>query len=250
MPTKKETVNENIQKLNNELKKYLWGANQNKEKIIRLIESNINNLSKAVKIKEKERELRIALKKTGKKNTLAPDQTTKELSYLDQELKKLASIQDDLTSPKKRWPQSRQAEVVTPAQETAGKKTARDKEQAYKILIIEDEPIIIKSLSYFLLQENFSVLFSLNAEDGLSKALNEKPDLIVMDIMMPGMNGYQFLSRLKKTKEIFHIPVIILSSLSRESDVLQGLERGAADYLTKPFSPKVLLSKIHKILPK
>jgi CheY-like chemotaxis protein len=249
MPTKKETVSENIQKLNNELKKYLWGTTQNKEKIIRLIESNINNLSKAAKIKEKERELRTALKKTGKKNTLPPDRTARELSYLEQELKKLASIQKDLTSPKRHWPQPRQAEVVTPTQEKAGKKVARDKEQAHKILIIEDESIILKSISYFLIQEKFSVLFSLNAEDGLSKTLNEKPDLIILDIMMPGMNGYQFLSRLKKNKEISHIPVIILSSLSRESDILQGLERGAADYLTKPFSPKVLLSKIHKILP-
>jgi CheY-like chemotaxis protein len=249
MSTKKETVKENIQKLNNELKKYLWGANQNKEKIIRLVESNINNFSKAVKIKEKERELRTALKKTGKKNTLAPDRTARELSYLEQELKKLASMQEDLTSPERHWPQPRQTEGLTPAREKAGKKVGRDEEQAYKILIIEDEPIIIKSISYFLLQENFSVLFSLNAEDGLAKTLNEKPDLIVLDIMMPGMNGYQFLSHLKKTKEISHIPVIILSSLSRESDVLQGLERGAADYLTKPFSPKVLLSKIHKILP-
>jgi len=249
MSAKKETVSENIHKLNNELKKYLWGANQNKEKIIRLIESNINNLSKAVKIKEKERKLRRALKKTGKKNTLPPDRTARELSYLEQELNKLANIQKDLTSPERHWPQPPQAEVVTPPQEIAGKKVAKDKEQVYKILLIEDEPIIIKSVSYFLLQEKFSVLFSLNAEDGLSKTLNEKPDLIVLDIMMPGMNGYQFLSHLKKTKEISHIPVIILSSLSRESDVLQGLERGAADYLTKPFSPKVLLSKIHKILP-
>lgn len=249
MSAKKETVNENIQKLNNELKKYLWGTTQNKEKIIRLIESNISNLSKAVKIKEKERELLTALKKTGKKNTLTPDRTARELSYLEQELKKMANIQADLTSPKRSWPQPQQAEVATPAQEKAGKKVARDKKQAYKILIIEDEPIIIKSVSYFLLQEKFSVLFSLNAEDGLSKTLSEKPDLIISDIMMPGINGYQFLSRLKKTKEISHIPVIIISSLSRESDILQGLERGATDYLTKPFSPNVLLSKIKKILP-
>jgi two-component system alkaline phosphatase synthesis response regulator PhoP len=113
---------------------------------------------------------------------------------------------------------------------------------------VEDEAIIIKSLSYFLLQANYQVSFALNAEDGLSKAQKEHPHLILLDIMMPGMNGFQFLDKMQRMDRIADIPVIILSSLSRESDILEGLGRGATDYITKPFSPQVLLSKINKIL--
>jgi DNA-binding response OmpR family regulator len=65
---------------------------------------------------------------------------------------------------------------------------------------------------------------------------------------MPGLNGYQVLARLKKDERTAHIPVIILSALSRETDILEGLDRGATDYLTKPFSPEILLSKIKKVL--
>jgi len=108
---------------------------------------------------------------------------------------------------------------------------------------------MIKSISYSLLQANYIVLFSLNAEDGLKKAAEEKPDLILLNIMMPDINGYQVLGRLKTNKATSKIPTIILSALSRESDILQGLENGASDYLTKPFSPKALLKKINNILP-
>jgi DNA-binding response OmpR family regulator len=89
---------------------------------------------------------------------------------------------------------------------------------------------------------------SQDAEDGLKKVLKEKPDLVLLDIMLPGMDGYQLLARLKANKETSHIPVIILSSLAGERDVIKGLEKGASDYVLKPFSPQILFFKIKKTL--
>jgi DNA-binding response OmpR family regulator len=114
--------------------------------------------------------------------------------------------------------------------------------------VIDDEKITAKSLEHFLRQKEYSVIAISNAEEGLNTALSVLPDLILLDIMMPGMNGYQFLTHLKEEKAAEQIPVIILSSLSRESDILEGLEKGAVDYIVKPYSPQVLMSKVTKIL--
>ena len=118
-----------------------------------------------------------------------------------------------------------------------------------KILIIEDDPIVIKLIGYFLIKENYSVSFGFNGEEGLVKAIKEKPDLILLDIMMPVMDGFQLLEILKNDKELANIPIIILSSLSQDADILRALKKGASDYLTKPLSPQILLAKIKKYLP-
>jgi len=118
-----------------------------------------------------------------------------------------------------------------------------------KILIIEDDPIVIKLIGYFLIKENYSVSFGFNGEEGLVKAIKEKPDLILLDIMMPVMDGFQLLEILKTDKELANIPIIILSSLSQDADILRALKKGASDYLTKPLSPQILLAKIKKNLP-
>ena len=118
-----------------------------------------------------------------------------------------------------------------------------------KILIIEDDPTIIKMIGYFLIKENYEVIFASNGEEGLVKAIKEKPDLILLDIMLPVMDGFQLLEILKNDKELAHTPVIILSSLSQDADILQALKKGASDYLTKPLSPQILLAKIKKNLP-
>lgn len=117
-----------------------------------------------------------------------------------------------------------------------------------KILIVEDDIITTKIIGHILRQNNFVVGSSSNAEDGLKKVLKDKPDLILLDIMLPGMDGYQLLTKLKANKETSHIPVIILSSLASERDVIKGLEKGASDYVLKPFSPQILFFKIKKIL--
>jgi CheY-like chemotaxis protein len=117
---------------------------------------------------------------------------------------------------------------------------------AKKILVVDDDPTTVKIISYFLQKENYRVSSSLSGVEGLKKAFKENPDLILLDIMMPDLNGFQFLSIYRKDEENVRIPVVILSSLSEEADVLKGLEIGAADYITKPFSPQVLVAKIKK----
>ncbi len=115
-----------------------------------------------------------------------------------------------------------------------------------KILVVDDDLTTVKIISHFLQNEHYRVSISLSGTEGLKKAFLESPDLILLDIMMPDLNGFQFLSIFRKDKDNARIPVVILSSLSEEADVLKGLEIGAADYVTKPFSPQVLIAKIKK----
>jgi PleD family two-component response regulator len=117
-----------------------------------------------------------------------------------------------------------------------------------KILVVDDDPTTLKIISHFLQKENYRVSTSLSGVDGLKKAFKEDPDLIILDIMMPDLNGFQFLSIYRKDEENVQTPVVILSSLSEETDMLKGLGIGAIDYVTKPFSPQVLMAKIKKAI--
>jgi len=119
---------------------------------------------------------------------------------------------------------------------------------AKKILVVDDDLTTVKIISHFLQKENFRVSTSLSGVDGLKKAFQDSPDLILLDVMMPDLNGFQFLSIYRKDQDNARTPVVILSSLSEEADVLKGLEIGAVDYITKPFSPQVLMAKIKKNL--
>jgi CheY-like chemotaxis protein len=218
-----------------ELNKFLWGTKQNKAKMLKLVERSADTLEKARALVEEDIKLDQRDKKIG----------AQELRHITGELENLVSIKKILESEENPWPEPKETKVTL---KKSTKKTDALSLQPKKILIIEDESIIVKSTAYFLAQENYSVSYALRAEMGLKKVRTEKPDLILLDIMMPGMDGYQFLNAVKQEKETRDIPVIILSSLSRESDILEGLERGAADYITKPFSPPVLISKIKKIM--
>jgi CheY-like chemotaxis protein len=117
-----------------------------------------------------------------------------------------------------------------------------------KILVVDDDPTTLKIISHFLQKENYRVSTSLSGVGGLKKAFKENPDLIILDIMMPDLNGFQFLSIYRKDEENAQTPVVILSSLSEETDMLKGLGIGAIDYVTKPFSPQVLMAKIKKAI--
>jgi CheY-like chemotaxis protein len=117
-----------------------------------------------------------------------------------------------------------------------------------RVLVVDDDPITVNIVTHFLREENVETLSSLSGIEGLRLALVENPDLIVLDILMPDLSGYQFLSAFRRAKKSDATPVIILSTLSAEADVLKGLEFGASDYVTKPFSPRVLMAKIKKAL--
>ena len=116
-----------------------------------------------------------------------------------------------------------------------------------KILIVEDDPISRKLLNHFLEKENYTVLTAASAEEGFQSIGREKPDLILLDIMLPGADGFQFLSRLKENEPGPPPPVFVISSLARESDIVKALQAGAIDYILKPFSPQVILVKISQL---
>lgn len=116
------------------------------------------------------------------------------------------------------------------------------------ILIIEDESAIRDMLSFTLETAGFQVLEAPNAEQGWKMALDTQPDLILLDWMLPGVPGISLLSRIKADDKLHHIPVIMLTAKTDESDQVQGFESGADDYVTKPFSPRALLARIQAML--
>lgn len=117
-----------------------------------------------------------------------------------------------------------------------------------KILIVEDEKDIIKMLDYNLKKEGFKVIDARDGEDALDLAVREYPDLILLDLMLPGMDGLEVCKALKKETKTASIPIIMLTAKSQESDKVVGLELGADDYMTKPFSPRELVARIKAVL--
>ncbi len=117
-----------------------------------------------------------------------------------------------------------------------------------KILIIEDEQDIIELVSHNLEREGFTVLAASSGETGLARARADAPDLVLLDLMLPGIDGLEVCRRLKAEENTRRIPVIMLTARDEDVDIVTGLELGAADYVTKPFSPRVLLARVRRIL--
>lgn len=117
-----------------------------------------------------------------------------------------------------------------------------------KVLIIEDDADIQQLLSFHFQQGGFRVETSANGAEGLKKARERKPDLIVLDLMLPGMDGFEVCRALKGENETRGIPVIMLTAKGEEIDKVVGFELGADDYLTKPFSPRELLLRAKAVL--
>jgi two-component system alkaline phosphatase synthesis response regulator PhoP len=119
---------------------------------------------------------------------------------------------------------------------------------AIKITIIEDEEDIQHLLTYNLEKEGYRVTGFESGEDGLASLMADPPDLVLLDLMLPGMDGMEVCRRFKQNSSTRDIPVIIISAKGEESDIIAGLELGADDYLSKPFSPKILLARIRAVL--
>jgi len=117
-----------------------------------------------------------------------------------------------------------------------------------KVLLIDHDPGTVRILRYFLEKENYEVFACSSGPDGLKKATQERPDIVILDIMLPAMDGHQVLNRLKKDDRTSRIPVFVLSVLAQEADVLKAIEGGAADYFIKPFSPQIIIAKIRQAL--
>ena len=115
-----------------------------------------------------------------------------------------------------------------------------------KILIIEDEKDLVAGLKFNLEARDYEVFAAYDGEAGYSKALDEHPDLVILDLMLPKLNGYEVCKRLKKGKP--DIPIIMLTAKSQEAEIVTGLELGADDYITKPFSVLELVARVKTIL--
>jgi len=116
-----------------------------------------------------------------------------------------------------------------------------------KILLVDDEPDIVEFLKYNLEKENYNVIESYNGTQALQK-LSENPDLILLDIMMPDMDGFEVCRHIKENNSCKDIPVIFLTALSRESDEIKGLELGAVDFIRKPISPQKFIARVNSNL--
>jgi DNA-binding response OmpR family regulator len=119
-----------------------------------------------------------------------------------------------------------------------------------KILIVDDEVDLVETVRFPLEMEGFDVLVSYNGEDALSQARKEKPDLIILDLMLPKLDGYKVCRLLKFDERYKHIPILMLTAKTQEKDKTLGMETGADEYITKPFEMDVLMEKVKAYLNK
>ncbi len=115
------------------------------------------------------------------------------------------------------------------------------------ILIVEDSPSEMALISYYLQESGYNVIKATGAKEGLEKALAQKPDVIVTDVVMPGMSGFELCRHLKKHPETEKVPIVICSSKNQEIDRLWGMRQGADAYVTKPFTREQLLRAIKSV---
>lgn len=116
------------------------------------------------------------------------------------------------------------------------------------IVVIDDEEDILELLKYNLGLDGFDVTCFTTGEEALSQVREELPDLIIVDLMLPGINGLEVVKQLKADLRTRVIPIVMLTARTEEADILAGLELGIAEYVTKPFSPRMLTARIKAVL--
>ena len=119
-----------------------------------------------------------------------------------------------------------------------------------KVVIAEDEPDIRDLIKFTLQFAGYEVFAGGNGEEGYELAKREKPDLVLMDVRMPRMTGYEACRKIKSDPELKHIPVIFLSAKGQDSEIQSGLDAGAEEYLLKPFAPDQLTERVRAVLHK
>ena len=119
---------------------------------------------------------------------------------------------------------------------------------SHKILVVDDEPALLRLMEYVLGKAGHTMLTATNGEEALEEARRERPDLIVLDIMMPRMDGYQAAEAIRADAALKDTPIIMLSAKAQEEDIERGLEAGVDRYVTKPFAPEELTALVADFL--
>lgn len=117
-----------------------------------------------------------------------------------------------------------------------------------RILVVDDQPHIVRLIQLNLERENFEVISAGDGEEGLEKARSERPDLVILDVIMPKMDGFEVLRSIKADPDLAPTPVIMLTVKTQSADIVEGLREGAELYLPKPFHPKELVALIKRVL--
>jgi two-component system phosphate regulon response regulator PhoB len=120
--------------------------------------------------------------------------------------------------------------------------------QKERILVIEDEEDILALIHFNLVKAGFRVECAMSGEEGFTKVREYKPDLVFLDLMLPGIDGLEVCRRLRQAPDTQETPIIMLTAKGEEDDIVQGLELGADDYITKPFSPQILQARARAVL--
>jgi CheY-like chemotaxis protein len=116
------------------------------------------------------------------------------------------------------------------------------------VLVVDDDPVILKLLQVNFEMDGYRVVTAADGAEGVERARSEQPDIILCDIMMPKMNGFEVTKTLKADKKTRSIPVVLLSAKAQAADLQAGADVGADDYITKPFDPLALLDRVNKVL--
>lgn len=123
-----------------------------------------------------------------------------------------------------------------------------DKKDKNKVLLVDDDKQILRSLRVYLELENYDVNTASNGQEALDSIKEHKPDILVLDVMMPEMDGFEVLEKIKADEKLNDIPVIMLTAKGQDVDVLEGYRMGASSYMTKPFNLNELVENIELIL--
>jgi len=223
-----------------------------KEKEAKILEDSkiLESNNKILKIKEN----------VIKNEMVKLEQITKEKTILEQEVKSLKENKEVLTTEleatrKELEPLSKElSEKRWKMEQIQGKlkelsiKEENIKGDNIKILIVEDNKLTRKVTSSILIKHNFDIIEAENGISGLNLAQERQPDLILMDLMLPDISGYEVTEKLKKSEQTAHIPVIAFSALNETDSIMKAMKSGCCDYLVKPFKIQEFLQKIFKFI--
>lgn len=119
---------------------------------------------------------------------------------------------------------------------------------AYKILVVDDEPSIVRLMEFILARQGHEMLVAVNGEEALQAVQTHQPDLVLLDIMMPRIDGYEVARTLRADPQTANMPIIMLSAKAQEEDIQKGIDVGVNEYITKPFSPEQLVHVVTEYL--